>query len=192
VRIDETLTGGNAIKRPVSGRYITCKKAATEIIIDAHGLEQVHIDQGETYDMGARFQDKVIKIRSTETGANAILLEVTENKLLKSDNKNISVSTTATIEGSNENSHLPKVTVPDGGGAVVIALANSSRKSIRVAVPSDAPGPIAIGKAGLMADQGGLMEPGTIDYIDTEGALYARTDNGFGDVEVWVMELNRV
>ena len=97
----------------------------------------------------------------------------------------------ATIVVANDNAHLANVNLVAGAAAVQIAPANANRKSVRVAIASDQVGAIALGKAGLLSNQGGLLEPGTIEYIDSEGALFARNDN-VSDVVVWVMEINRI
>ena len=100
-------------------------------------------------------------------------------------------TSSATIVVANDNAHLANVNLVAGAAAVQIAAPNANRKSVRIAIASDQAGPIALGKAGLLANQGGLLEPGTIEYIDTEGALFARNDN-VSDVVVWVMEINRI
>lgn len=190
MRIEESLGGGQQIKRDISGRYITVKAAQAEIIVSGKNIEPVHIGQAETYDLGERFNNKEIHIKNSGNAINAFVMEVTQYQLTKSNEANFSVTTTATVENGNDNSHLPKVTLAAGSSAV-LAAANGSRKYLRVALPSDAAGSITLGKSGVNAASGGLLEIGMVDYLETGGALWAHNDNA-ESVDVYVMEVNKL
>lgn len=191
MRISETLSGNGKIKRPVTGRYITCKLASSgELEITANGIETVTIGQGETYDLGKVFQSKEIHIKNTSSSSNQFILECTVNELKRSDNNNFSVTTTATVENGDDNQHLPRVTI--GAGATqAVAVQNGSRKYLRVSLLSAASGYITMGKSGVSANSGGTLEPGMIDYIETQGALYIHNPNA-APVTVWLMEVNKL
>jgi hypothetical protein len=190
MRIEETLAGGAQIKRDISGRYITVKSAGAEVIVSGRNIDPVHIGQAETYDLGSRFDNKEILIKNSSTGSNSFVMEVTQYQLTKSNEANFDVTTTATIEHGNDNNHLPKVSIP-AGQAAALAPANASRKELRVSLLSSAPGLITLGKNGVNANSGGALEPGMVDYITTEGALFAHNPNAEA-VEVYVMEVNKL
>lgn len=190
MRIAETIAGSGTIKRPITGRYITCKSASAELEVTTVGIETVNIGQGETYDLGAVFQFRELKIRNSSTSSNTFVLEITSNELKKADNQSFVVNTTATIENGDDNQHLAKVNISAGVSAAV-AAANGSRKYLRVSLLSDAVGYVTLGKSGVNASSGGTLEPGMVDYIETGGALYVHNPNASA-VDVWVMEVNKL
>lgn len=190
MRIEETLTGTVPIKRPVSGRYLTLKSADAELCIHGLGIDEVFLGAGESYDMGELYMARTLTIKNTISGANSFVLEVTQNSLRKANQTAMTVNTTAVVENGDDNQHLTKVTVPAGLSAAV-AVANSSRKSLRVSLLSGAAGFVLMGKSGVSATSGGSLEPGMVDYIDTRGALWVFNPNAV-DVDVYVMEINKL
>lgn len=190
MRIEHNFSAAGTVKRAVSGRYLNVKSADHEVLISAVGIEPVHIGPGETYDLGENFSHKEIEITNTVAGANAVAIEVTQRPLTKTSQNTFNVTTTATVEVGDDISHLPKVTL--GAGSVsALCVANSSRKTLRISLLSDAVGYITLGKAGVSAASGGTIEPGMVEYMETTGALYAYNPNAY-PVDVWVMEISKV
>lgn len=189
MRIQETLAGGKKIRRPISGRYLLVKAATAEIIITGQGLGEVFLGSGESYDLGSS-GSHFIEIENSSAASNTFLLEVTEQSLRKANSNELTVNTEATIQIGNDNQHLPKVSIP-ANSAAQIAGANPLRKSLRVSLKSDAAGYVLLGKSGLTAGNGGSLEEGMVDYVETTGAMFAFNPNAVA-VDVYVMEVNRI
>lgn len=190
MKIRETLSGSTPIRRPVTGRYIVVKSADAEINVRGVGIEDVYLGAGEQYDLGEYFSSKEIYIQSTISGSNNFEIEVTRFPLVKSNQNNMTVNTTAVVENGNDNQHLPKVSVA-AGASVAICTANTDRKFLRIALLSDAAGYVIMGKSGVDATGGGTLEPGMIDYIETTGALWVFNPQAVA-VDVWIMEVNKI
>lgn len=190
MRIEERIIGNGKIKRPITGRFITCKSASAELEIAAVGIETVNLGQGETYDVGSVLQFKELRIGNTSAASNDFVLEITTNELKKADNQNFTVNTTAVVENGDDNQHLPRVNLAAGETAA-IAAANGSRKYLRISLLSDAVGYVTMGKSGVGATTGGTLEPGMVDYQETRGALFVHNPNA-SPVDVWVMEVNKL
>lgn len=189
MRIQETLAGGKKIRRPIFGRYLLVKSANAEIVITGKGLSEVYLGSGESYDLGSS-GNHFIEIENSSLSVNNFVLEVTEQSLRKANSSELTVNTEATIQIGNDNQHLPKVPVP-ANSAAQIAPANPLRKSLRVSLKSDAAGYVLLGKSGLTSGNGGSLEEGMVDYIETTGAMFAFNPNAVA-VDVYVMEVNRI
>ena len=190
MRIQETLAGNQSIKRPVSGRYLLMESAQGEICVSARGMDGVFLSAGKTYDLGTQLNSQELIIKNNSSGANSFILDINDNKLEKPNQTDLAVDVSAGIENGNDNQHLPAITI-DSGQSAIVATANSSRKYLRVALASDAVGYVTLGKTGVNASGGGLLEPGMVDYMETEGALRVYNPQT-SSVVVWVMEINRL
>ena len=91
---------------------------------------------------------------------------------------------------ANENNHLPAVEIAAGETAL-LATAKVGRKSLRLSIKVDEVGGVYLGKQGVSAGHGGYLDVGMVDYIDTQGALYAQNPNDTA-VTIQVLELNRL
>ena len=190
MRIEETLPGSGKIKRAVSGRYLTIKSADAELIDSGVGIESVHVGQAETYDLGANFTNKEIHIQNASTGSNAFKMEVTQQELRKANENQLTVNTSATVEIANRTT--PKAAVSVAAGATVaIVPANTSRKAVRVSIPSAEAGGLWLGNAAVVVDNGGFLEEGVTDYIATEDVIWAHNPNASA-VKINMLELERV
>lgn len=190
MRIEETLPGNGKIKRAVSGRYVTVKSAAAELIISGVGIESVHVGQAETYDLGANFASKEIQIQNSSAGSNAFKMEVTQQELRKANENQLTVNTSATVSIANRTT--PKAAISLAAGAtVVIMAANASRKAVRVSIPSAETGGLWLGNAAVAVDNGGFLEEGVTDYISTEDVIWAHNPNASA-VKVNMLELERI
>lgn len=160
-------------------------------VLDAVGVVGIRFDEGSLIERsqgqgGSRTYSRVLVSSPIAQTVTLSLGVGRETDARATVNANIST----TIEGGNDNAHKPNVTVT-AGNAVQLLPANNNRKSIRVSLASTEAGSIMLGKSGITANNGGLLEVGDTDYIDTEGALYAFNPNA-DDVVVWVMEINRI
>ncbi len=190
MRIAETIAGSASIKRAISGAFISVKSASAELIISGKNIEPVHIGAGETYPLGEQYKNKEITIKNSSTASNTFVMEITTQPLQKSNVNNLTVNTTATIQIGDDNQHLDMVSVPAGGSAV-LTPGNGLRRFLRIAIKSDAANEVTLGKSGVAATSGGLLEPGMVDYMETEGALWA-FNPGAAPVDVYLMEINKL
>lgn len=191
MRIEAQITGANAkIRRSITGRYILVKSADNEIRISGKGFEDVHMGAGEEYELPFEHSGQDIYIQNTVSGTTNFIMEVTPQRLRKANQNELTVNTTAVVENGNDNQHLPRVSVGAGVSAA-ICVSNTSRKYLRVSLLSDAEGYVILGKSGVDGINGGTLEPGMIDYIETTGELWVFNPQSVA-VDVWVMEVNRI
>lgn len=99
----------------------------------------------------------------------------------------LAVNVSATVAGATAITQLPVVTVPAGNKAK-LADANGNRVELRVAVASDQAGPVWLGNSAIVAAEGGILEPGMIDYPASTAELWAYNP-GAVDVDVSVLDL---
>ncbi len=189
---DYEITFAGAGQQPISlhrgSRFIRILEADSDVYIKVGSRSEIKRTVGQQIDLGVE-NDGATQAVIRSAIAQTVTLVVSTNRQ-DDDRANINATINTAIEPGNDNQHLPKVTV-GAGVSLQIAAANANRKSLRVAMASDEVGPVSLGKAGIIADQGGLLEPGMVDYIDTAGVLYARNDNASA-VDVWVMEINKL
>lgn len=182
---DLTLVAGGVQEFHSVGRFIRIRQASSPIYLTIDGGREVKREQGEQIDTG---RDNV-RVRVRSVVAQSVSLVSASNR--QDDNRgNINGAVNAIIESGNDNANNPRVTINANSSAVLVA-ANINRKSLRVSLPSDAAGFVTIGKTGITATTGGLLEPGTTDYIDTTGELRAFNSNAVA-VTVYVMEINKI
>jgi len=102
---------------------------------------------------------------------------------------NVTLTSEADLKPANENSHLPAVSVATGQ-TVLLCAANANRREVRLSIKGDQIGGVYLGKLGLLTGQGGWLDVGMVDYLSTQGALYAQNPND-QTVTIQVLELNR-
>lgn len=182
---DFVFVGGEFQEFQAVGRYIRIRESTSPVYLTIDGSREIVRNKGEQIDVGRNSYR--VRIRSVV----AQNVSVTSSSDKQDDNRNsVALSVSATVAAGNDNQHLVKATIPATSSAL-IAAANSTRKSLRVSLLSDAAGYVTLGKSGVGANSGGTLEPGMVDYIDTEGALYAYNPNAVA-VDVWVMEINKL
>jgi len=165
------------------GRYLRIREADSDVYLTVDSGRELKRARGEQIDLGREGVKVVVRSLIAQT----VVLIVSQNR--QDDNRQaVDVAVSATVVGGNDNQHLPVVVIAAGASAL-IAAANSDRKTLRVSLPSSAAGFITIGKSGVAAATGGLLEPGITDYIDTQGALYGFNNNAVS-VSVYSMEVN--
>jgi hypothetical protein len=182
---DLVFLGSDVQEIQAVGRYIRIREATSSVYLTIDGSGEIVRAKGEQIDVGKNSYR--VRIRSTV----AQNVSVVSSDTPQDDNRNsVSLTVNATVTNGNDNAHLAKVAVGAGVSAL-IAAANVNRKSLRVSLLSDAAGYVTLGKLGVTATAGGTLEAGMVDYIDTEGALYAFNPNAV-PVDVWVMEINKL
>lgn len=167
------------------GRYIRVREATSGLYLTIDGYAEVLRNKGEQIDTGRA----TTRVRVRSLVAQTVAIVSAENP--QSDNRmSGTVAVTAIVEAGNDNQHLAKVTIVAGGSAQ-LALANSNRKFLRVSLLSTAVGHVLLGKSGILANQGGTLEEGMVDYIETTGVLFAFNPQATA-VDVYVMEINKL
>jgi hypothetical protein len=181
------FSGGEELPVLTTGRYLRIREATSPIYITINGGGEIKREKGEQIDLGDKYSQLRLGIRSIV--AQSVSLVSAENS--QSDNRNtVTVNASATVESGNDNQHLPKVSIPANSSAQ-LAAANAARKSLRVSLLSSALTYICLGKSGIGAAQGGTLEEGMVDYIDTTGALFGYNPSAAA-VDVYVMEINKI
>jgi hypothetical protein len=184
---DHTIVFAGAGEREIQerGRYIRVIDApVADIFLQLDGSGEIQRGAGAQVSDGDGF--KRVRVRSAV--AQTVRISISESP--QEDNRqSVNVNATAQVEGATEVTSDPVVVIAAGAVAQLVA-GDVDRLQVRVALPSSAAGPIWMGAAAVAASQGGLLEPGCVDYIDGEMALFARNPNGVA-VSVSVMPLRR-
>lgn len=181
-----SLTAGNTQQFQSAGSYLRIREAASPVflVIDNSGNE-FEREKGEQMDTASG--SILVSVRSL-VDQN---VEITSSTNSQFDNRNQLELPVNVIELiANDNNHLPAVVV-NSGMSIMIAGANPERRCLRVSLPYESAGFITIGKTGVSATNGGLLDVGQTDYIETTGELYAFNPNT-QSVTVYVMELNKI
>lgn len=167
------------------GRYIRVREATSGVYLTIDGHTEILRNKGEQIDTGR--ETNRVRVRSLVAQS----VSISSAMFPQSDNRNsVSLTVSATVEAGNDNQHLAKVTIPAVSSAQ-IAASNVNRKALRVSLLSYAVGYVLLGKSGIAAAQGGSLEEGMVDYIETTGALWAYNPQS-SSVDVYVMEINKL
>lgn len=140
--------------------------------------------------MGAKFNDEYRNVIVKSVAAQNVTIVLGYGEF-EDARASVNATVNTTIENSNVINSLAEVSV-GAGATVLIANANANRKQLRVGVKSSAANGVYIGSASSGASTpGGYIEEGTVDYVETEAAVYAY-NAGASAVVVNVLELERV
>jgi|GEM_PF-1304471 len=186
----EAQAAGTTIKDAATGRYLLVREATGDIELTAPGLGMVTLKEGDSY----QFAEVVTELRMQITNPNATAvtwqLEISNDEI-KPGKQSVQVNTTSIIQGANSVTNVGERTIPAEGNALIIAAAGAdTSRTLRLSIKSDAPGGVYLGAAGIAAGQGGYLEPGMVDYVDCEAALYAYNPNA-ENVVVQVLPFER-
>jgi hypothetical protein len=178
-----TFAGAGVMYVSQKGRHVRVLEAPTAaVFIEVEDAAEVKVAAGQ----GINDQDGFKKLTVRSTVAQTVRLRVSET--LQEDNStNVQVNATATVQGATVITAVPLVEVP-ALSTVQLAAGDPDRVELRVALASDEPGPVWLGPAGVGADEGGLLEPGMIDYPATTAAVFAH--NPHATLSVWVSVLD--
>lgn len=166
----------------VEGDYLHVLKATDEVLIRFDEGKQQELDRG----VGMRAYYSRVEVLSITAQTVTLMLGFGH---VADARANVNATVNTTIEPANLNTELPEVSVP-AGGSMKIADANADRKELRVSIKSTESGGVYLGSATVANNTGGWLEPGMVDYIATEGAVWAYNPGGTA-VVVSALDLER-
>lgn len=184
---DFSLTFGGAGQREVKavGRHLR--------VLDTPSAEVfISIDAGSELQRGAgqaiNVPDGFSRFTVRSTVAQTVLVTVSD--VPQDDSRsNVALSVSATVAGSTAATKKPVVSVP-ALGVLLLVAANPKRQSVRLAIAADAAGPVWYSDSATQgANEGGLLEPGMIDYPASLSALYAYNPHATLAVDVSVLDV---
>jgi hypothetical protein len=125
----------------------------------------------------------------TVRSAVAQTVRFSVSELPQADNRQtVTVNASATVQGATVITADPLVEV-GAGLTVQLAAGDPDRIELRLALASDEPGPVWIGPAGVGDEEGGLLEPGMVDYPATTAAVFAHNPHATLSVFVSVLDM---
>ncbi len=166
------------------GRHVRVLEAPTAaVFIGLDDNAEVKVAGGQ----GVNDLDGFKKLAVRSAVAQTVRLRVSET--LQEDNAvNVAVNATATVQGGTVVNAPALVEVPPLTSELLIA-GNADRIELRVALASDEASHVWLGPLGVADEEGGLLEPGVVDYIATTAAVYAYNPHATQSVWVSVLEL---
>ena len=168
------------------GTHFHILKATTDVTLTFDEKPSFTRTQGQGGDLPEGFNELWLSSAAPQTVTIAL-----GNGRVRDNSQTVNVANVdATIQNANVNTHLPVVNCA-AGVATLIAAANVNRKELRLNIDNEQSGGLFLGGAGILANQGGFLDVGMVDYMETEGALYAYNNNA-DPVIVNVMSLERV
>lgn len=180
------LDGTAPQKIPQIGTHFHIQQATNDVVLNFDQNNKMIRQQGQGADIPEGYNEVEIFSAVPQT----VVITLGKGKSRDSRASATIANVNTTIEGANKNSHLPIVSCA-AGVATLIAAANVSRKTLRLMLDSQQSGGLFLGGVGITAGNGGYIEQGMIDYMDTEGALYAFNPNA-ETVDISVLELERL
>lgn len=179
------LDGVAPVRVIVQGEHFHILEASSKVTLDFDGRIKYTRVQGQGGDVPKGFKEVWLSSAAPQHVIISLGYGRVRDNTASINNANIQ----ATVKNSNVNNHLPTVNVP-AGQAILLANGSDKRKELRIQVDSEQGGPVFIGGLGVSEDTGGLIEVGMIDFISSEGALYAFNPNDEG-VKVRLLSLER-
>jgi hypothetical protein len=168
--------------RQYAGNVLYLDTATSPVLVSFDNKSEVSLVQGQKIDIGYRgFTLKSL------VGQSVVVKYGQGN--FSNSNQNVSVTTSATVQGANTTKPVAEISI-GAGLTIILEAANANRKMLRLAIPSSETGELYLTDA-LNTAKGGILEPGVIDYLDTEAAVYAH-NYGAAAVKVSVLELERI
>jgi hypothetical protein len=185
---DYTLTfpGAGVLPLQAKGRYIRILDTPVDDLYFT-------LDGGQELQRGAGQQiadsDPTGFTRLDVRSAVAQTVRFTVSDVPQDDSRsNVALSVTANVTGATALDALPLVAVP-ALSAQEIAAGNPDRVELRVALASDSPSHLWLGVSGSGDEEGGLLEPGIVDYIATTAAVFAYNPHPTDTVYVSVLDM---
>lgn len=182
-----TYTGAGQRDIQAAGRFVRLMECTgnSDVFVSLDGSSEIQMRPGQ------QIQDSDPKGYTRLTVRSAIAQTV---RLITSDastddtGQSVSVNVSATVAGSSALTAPAVVSVP-ALTTVQIAAANPARVELRVALKSDAASHVWLGPLGVGDEEGGLLEPGTIDYLGSTAAVYAHNPHATDAVNVSVLDM---
>ena len=176
-----TLVADAGVSFNVSGDYIHVKTLTAVVEVSRNNSGFTQMNQDET--LTGSFSTFTIK----STSAQTVTIQYGTGEF---KGRNVSVVGNITVAKDVPSSvlELAKVSVSPLG-TVELSAANTARAALRISVLSDEVGPVFIGSSGVGANEGGPIDIGVTDYLETTGAVYAYNPHPTVAVDVYLMEV---
>lgn len=215
--IEITLKAGEKFPVAATSKYLIIRSAGEQIwlsmrnsaevaiessdVIELSGVGDITLINKSTSPQSVKFQISPFKIDAkVQTVSVKSIEEIVKVEMDKDVNIGavtqsesipwlMSLTNESDFKPANDNAHLPQVEVSSGQTALLCA-ANVNRKEVRLSIKGDQIGGVYLGKLGLLTGQGGWLDVGMVDYLSTQGALYAHNPNDQA-VTIQILELNR-
>lgn len=189
---DYSLTFSGAGERPIQaiGRFLRIREADSDVYIRYGSRSEIKRLKGEQIDFGDFYRKDLaeqIVIRSLI--AQTIELVVSDTP--QDDNRQaVSLSTTTTLDSSNNTADAPAVSVAATSSAQLVT-SNGNRIELEIAVSSDEIGGVWVGGSTIANQRGVLIEPGMSRVYSSDSEWWAYNPNASA-VLVQVLELERL
>lgn len=181
-----TFAGAGTREFQARGRFLRVLATPTAaVFISLDGGQELERGAGQEIADADPAGFTRISVRSTV--AQTIRFVVSEVSQADSRTE-VAVTATATVLGGSV-LDAPSMVEVTAGDTVEIVAGNPDRVELRVALGSSEPGPVWLGPAGVGDEEGGLLEPGVVDYIATTAAVFAHNPHATDSVFVSVLEL---
>jgi hypothetical protein len=178
-----TFAGAGEREFQVQGKYLRIMSAPVgDVFVKLDSSSEIQLGAGQQLPDDDGFKRVNIRTLVAQT-----VRFITSDSRIDDDRANVALSVSATVEGGTAVQAPPVVEVA-AGTTVKIADSNADRIELRVALKSDSASHVWLGPAGVDDEEGGLLEPGTIDYIALVGELYAHNP-GATSVFVSVLDI---
>lgn len=142
-------------------------------VLDADGVVKVQFDDGVFIDrsQGQGGSRSYARVSVQSPTAQTVVLSLGFGQ--ETDARaSVNATINTTIAPTDVITPLAEVTIA-AGATTLLANANAIRKELRVGVKSTEPAGIYIGNASVGATtQGGYIEEGSTEYVNTEAAIY--------------------
>jgi len=170
----------------VNGNAFHVIKATSPIHVSFNEGKELERTQG----MGGTAPSSYTKVTIRSEVPQNITIALGDGTIFDS-RSNISATLNTTIAPANINQALPSVVV-GAGLTVLLAGANASRKELRIGVSGTNASGIHFGDINTGAvNQGGFIDVGSVEYVTSEGAIYAYNPSGSA-VTVNLVDMRRV
>jgi len=181
-----SLTAGATSTFNVQGNSFHVVTATSPIHISFDDSKEIQRHQG----MGGTSTEPYYKVTVRSEVAQNITIALGSGSIFDS-RANISATLNTTIAPANINEALGSITV-NAGSAIKLVSANADRKELRIGIKSDNDEGLYFGDINIgVTKQGGFIEVGGVEYVTSEGAIYAYNPSA-SDVTVNLLDMRRV
>lgn len=180
-----TFSGPGEREIHARGRYVRILETpSADVFFSLDGGSE--LKRGAGQQIADSDPDGFSRVRVRSTVAQTVLFTVSDTPQ-DDARSNVALSVSANVAGSTAVVPLATVTVP-AGGKVKLADANPDRVELRIAIRSDQPGEVYLGDSTMTAGEGGVLEPGMVDYMATTAEVWAY-NQGVAAVDVTVLDM---
>jgi hypothetical protein len=204
--IEITLKAGEKFPVAATARYFVVRSVGDNVSLSVRNSADVELQNSDVIDLGATND---ISLVNKSTIAQVVKFQLSPFKIDIGASKNsiksiedivqVHFDEAFTIGAVNQNGEwnihtkassntAHKARVNCIAGQATLLIAANERKSVRLNIRADQFAGITLGNAATVTDSsGGYLDVGMVDYLETDGALYAFVVSG-NDVLVDVLE----